>query len=143
MDKIRGNVASGLGNASQNFKTGRVEGAVAELLGVEQIVSGTLNIEIPTDYSAIDNGVYDKTVEESQYNRREWVKIKRCMVNGYRSAIVRPREHFEVAKFRRRIEVMSSVRLRDEFGLADDAEVELQLQGDESSWDESTLQQRE
>ena len=136
MDELRGNVVSGLGNASRNFKAGSVESAIAELLGVEQIVSGTLNIIIPAAYSAVDNDEYDIILDASRYNGREWVKIKRCKVNDYRSAIVRPRDHFEVAKFRNRIEVMSSVNLRDELGLTDDAEVDVQLQGDENWWDE-------
>ena len=99
-----------------------------------QIVPGTLNVEITECYAELGIKEYDEFLEAKDYNGKEYVKIKRCKVNGYSSAIVRPKEHFEFEKFRRRIEVMSSVKLRDQLNLVDGTEVTLQFDGDDAWW---------
>jgi CTP-dependent riboflavin kinase len=136
MIEVHGIVAAGLGNAAGNFQQGGVEAAVANLLRVSGIAHGTLNVEIAQEYAVLDDGVYDVELPDSDYNGREHVKVKRCMVNGFPCAIVRPADHFVVEKFRRRIEVMSSVRLRDRLGLSDGSTVIVQFQGNQSWWDQ-------
>ncbi len=134
MIKIKGRVAKGLGNACRNFQGTGVERRVAALLQVPIIYEGTLNVLTDQAYSDLDDGIYDDYIEAEDYNGREWVKIKRCRVNGFRCAIVRPLDHFEVEKFKRRIEAMSSERLRDKFDLADGDLVTLEFQGDDDWW---------
>lgn len=132
MIKVTGRVASGLGNASRNLKS--IEKRVAALLGVPSIAEGTLNVLIDKEYSQLDNGIYDECIDAKDYNGREFVKIKRCKLNGFRCVIVRPFDHFHVYKFKRRIEVMSSERLRDKYNLADNDTVSLEFQGDDNWW---------
>jgi len=134
MIEIQGTVARGLGNAAANFQQGTVEVAVANLLSVSEIVHGTLNIEILQEYAMLDDGVYELHLPASDYNGREQVKIKRCKVNDFPCALIRPADHFVVPKFKRRIEIMSSVRLRDRFGLSDGSTVIVQFQGNDLWW---------
>jgi CTP-dependent riboflavin kinase len=137
MIRLTGTVRCGLGNASSNFKQGEVEPTVASLLGTDCVVPGTLNLEIEQEFKDIDDGRYDRELNACDYNGTEWVKIKRCKVNGIRCAIVRPLDHFNVEKFRCRIEIMSSVKLRDRLGLSDGSEVTIQLQGDNDWWNKT------
>lgn len=134
MIEVKGTVTIGLGNATDNFQQGTVEPTVANLLSVSEIVHGTLNVEIQEKYAMLDDGEYDKELPASDYNGKEWVKIKRCKVNDFPCAIVRPADHFEVPKFKQRIEIMSSVRLRDRFGLSDGSTVIVQFQGNDLWW---------
>lgn len=125
MESISGRVASGAGNASQNFTAGGVKTAVGSLLGASagDIVDGTLNIEINVRFCGIDDGQYDDVLPKSAYNNREEVMLRYCHINDVPAVIVRPSDHFVVPKFRQRVEVMSSVRLRDELALEDGASV--------------------
>ncbi|MBN2561987.1 MAG: DUF120 domain-containing protein [Phycisphaerae bacterium] len=136
MITVRGIVREGRRNASKNFSKGDVPRAVAEVLGVQEadVVPGTLNVHIDQLYADLDDGEYDCELDRSQYNGKEWVKIKRCKVDGLRSVVIRPKEHFEVRKFEKRIEIMSSVHLRTELDLQERGKVEVQFQGDDSWW---------
>jgi CTP-dependent riboflavin kinase len=134
MIRIRGKVKSGSGNASPNFRKGEVESSVAGFLEVPTVASGTLNVHIAQEYAALDNGVYDLELPPSKYNGREFVKIKKCKVNGVKCVILRAGDHFEVPKFRKRIEIMSHFKLRDHLGLVDGSAVELEFQGDDAWW---------
>ena len=134
MIEIQGVVKTGLGNASPNFQNGIVEPEIAKMLETTEVVHGTLNVEISEEYSKYDDGKYNTELAPDKYNGREYVKLKRCKVNGYRSVIIRPRDHFIFEKFRKRIEIMSDVVLRDRFSLDDDMNVTVQFQGDEAWW---------
>ena len=140
MIEIQGVVKAGAGNAGPNFQQGTVELEAAKLLGVSAIVHGTLNVEISEEYSNLDDDKYDIEIPAKKYNGREFVKLKRCKINGYRSIIIRPADHFVVQKFRKRIEIMSDVVLRDLFSLDDEVEVAVQLQGDDAWWYGKDLQ---
>lgn len=134
MIEISGKVAAGLGNASGNFMQGNVEDSVAKLLNISTVTHGTLNIEIAKNYTYFDDEKYDIELSADQYNGKEFVKIKRCKVMGVQCAIVRPKDHFEVEKFNKRIEIMSAVKLREHLGLSDGTEVTIQFQGDDDWW---------
>lgn len=133
--KTVGRIADGLGNASRNFKKGSVMRSIAKLLKVPRIEPGTLNVEIGKDFSELDDGEYDLCLKAVEYNGREWVKIKRCKVNGLQCVIVRPYDHFHVEKFKRRIEFMAPMNLRNKLNLQDCDEVSVEFQGDDCWWD--------
>jgi CTP-dependent riboflavin kinase len=134
MVKLIGKVSSGLGNASKNFKINNVDIKIAKFLGVREVVPGTLNIMIQEEYRKYDNGKYGGFIEAVEYNGTEWIKLKLCKLNGFKSVIVRPLDHFDVDKFRKRVEIMSSENLRDKFGLEDGDEVALEFQGNHNWW---------
>ena len=134
MSEFCGKVSSGLGNASRNLKAGIVETAVAKLLCARRVEAGTLNIELSVEFKAIDDENYNLYLEPEDYNKREYVKIKKCKINGYPSVIVRPADHFNVEKFKRRIEIMSSVNLREHLDLSEGEVVRIQCQGDDAWW---------
>lgn len=134
MIEIKGKVLDGSGNASGNFQKGNIEKRIASFLGVPEITSGTLNVIIEMEYSSLDNGKYDDFIDAKEYNGREWIKIKRCKLNGFKCVIIRPYDHFHVDKFKKRIEIMSSERLRDKFNIADGDKVEIEFQGDDDWW---------
>lgn len=134
MVKLIGKVSSGLGNASKNFKINNVDIEIAKFLGVRKVVLGTLNIMIQEEYGNYDNGEYGGFIEDSEYNGKEWIKLKRCKLNGFKGVIVRPLDHFYVEKFKKRVEIMSSKNLRDKFGLEDGDEVALEFQGNHNWW---------
>jgi len=134
MTKIIGRVQPGLGNAGPNLKQRDVDKKIAAFLGVPGVFPGTLNVGIDTEYSELDNGEYEGFIEASDYNDREWIKLKRCKVNGLRCVLVRPKDHTWVEKFKKRIEIMSEVKLRDEFNLNDGDEITIEFQGDDDWW---------
>ena len=134
MIEIKGKVSIGAGNASGNFQKGNVENRIASFLGVPEITSGTLNVIIEMEYSSLDDGKYDDCIDAKEYNGREWIKLKRCKLNGFKCVIIRPYDHFHVDKFKKRIEIMSSERLREKFNIAVGDEVEIEFQGDDDWW---------
>ena len=119
MVRIHCQVASGLGNASGNFRQNNVDKKIAGMLGWKEMFPGTLNLLTEKPYADYDNGKYDGFIDASEYNGNEWIKIKRCKVNGFECAIIRPLDHFNVDKFKKRIEVISFKKLRNQLNLED------------------------
>jgi len=134
MDKLIGKVSKGKGGASKNFKN--VENKIAAIFGCENLCSGTLNIELDILFSAIDDGVYECSIDRTEYNQKENVKIKRCRINGIKCVIVRPDDHFQVGTFKQRIEIMCPLNLRQTLMLKDDDKVNVEIQGDDRWWNE-------
>ena len=132
MKIINGIVALGAGNASRNFEC--IEERIRIGMGFESIASGTLNVGVNTEYCILDDGEYQLHIEAEHYNKREWVKLKRCKLKGHKCAIIRPADHFWVKKFKKRIEIVGQFNFRNTLGLNDGSEVTLEFQGDNAWW---------
>lgn len=130
MKILKGKIATGRNSSSKNLKKKNVDVKIAEQMRFPELYPGTLNIELYQPYSSIRQE-FDGFIEPSEYNDKEWIKLKRCHFNGLDCIIVHPQDHDRVGTFKNRIELMSSHNLRKSLSLSDGNEVEVQVESDE------------
>jgi CTP-dependent riboflavin kinase len=99
--------------------------------GLSGLVEGTLNVWLAEPYPI--NAV--PAIQRHEYNDREWIKLQRCRVAGLRAVIMRPENHEKSgAPDIHKLELMCTVRLREHLRLSDEAEVLVEVEGDEQWW---------
>lgn len=130
---LSGIVQSRFGVASRNLAP--LLPLVRERMGLPNLITGTLNIELTDPYIVRE----DAQIEKDEYNGQEFLKLQRCRVRGLRCCIMRPNTHEEGngdgAKV---IEIMAETKLRDALELNDGDPLDVEIEGDCSWWQDAT-----
>src|SRR6266699_3102699 len=96
------------------------------------MASGTLNVSINTDYIVIPDAV----ITGQGYFTGETLKLQRCRVRGHRMIIMRPDSHEQPGGIGANVlELVSPLPLRETWGLADDDQLEIEVEGDNAWWE--------
>ena len=132
MKKLKGKVATGKNSSSKNLKKKDVDVKIAAQMGFTKLYPGTLNIELDKPYSIGED--FDGFIEANEYNDKEWIKLLRCRLDGFKCIIVHPQDHDRVGTFKNRIELMSLYNLRKKCNLSDGDVVQVQVEGDDVWW---------
>ena len=132
MKILKGIIANGRNSSSKNLKKKNVEIKIATKMGFSKLYPVTLNIELYEPYPIEQK--YDGFIKESEYNDKEWIKLLRCRLYGFKCIIVHPQDHDRVGTFKKRIELMNPHNLRKKFNLSDGDEVKVEVEGDENWW---------
>jgi riboflavin kinase len=121
--RLRGKVVSGLGNFGQWIE--RLTGLYEQKTGM-RLYPGTLNLELPSDYSLPADVI---RLEADEYGGRVSVSIVRCRIFDRRAFLLRTDQNETGAGHHPRniIEIATNVRLRDEYRLNDGDWVEIEL----------------
>jgi CTP-dependent riboflavin kinase len=135
MQVLTGQVMSRHGLASKYLAHVRV--LIADRIRLPSLVAGTLNIQLAEPYIVRPDAI----IESSEYNNFEFLKLKRCLVNGMRCCIMRPHTHevYGLPAWASVLEVMAPVRLRDYFGLHDGDSLSVEVEGGEDWWQAAGL----
>jgi CTP-dependent riboflavin kinase len=128
-----GTVTSGYGMATRNLDP--VMSLIESRIGLANLVPGTLNIHIPEEYIVPADALI--LPDEYPYNRQsglgETIKLKRCLVAGHPSIIVRPDSHeLGTGQFHGKayLELMGQIHFRTALHLTDGSQVQIQVSGD-------------
>jgi len=128
------NHADGYHVAPTNLKP--VMHLIEDRMGLPELVQGTLNICIPQHYIVIAHAVITPT----EYGLPETVKLRRCLINGYKAIIMRPDTH-EVGPShgnyhgKNHLELMGRVKFREVLRLQDGDTVNIEVDGDDDWWE--------
>jgi hypothetical protein len=134
MRVFRGIIRSRFGAATANLKT--VEMLILGRTGLLSMAPGTLNVELPFDYIVRQ----DVTIEPNEYFTGERLKLQRCRVRGHRMIIMRPDSHELPGHIGANVlEIISPLHLRTAWALRDNDELEIEVEGDESWWQDPGL----
>ena len=132
-----GTVTSGYRMATPNLKP--VMSLIETRMALPNLVPGTLNVSIPEEYIVPADALI--LPQEYPYNRQsnldETIKLRRCLLAGYKALIVRPDSHeLGAGQFHGKayLEVMGQINFREALGLADGSTVEVQVEGDDLWW---------
>ena len=123
--------ADGFGVAGGNLA--HVARLIEERLGLGPLVPGTLNLTLPSPYIVEP----DAMITNAEYNRAEFIKLKRCVVRGLRCGIMRPNTHESVPRYGHGaayLELLSAHDLKSELGLSLGDRVEVEVGGDATWW---------
>ena len=94
-------------------------------------LSGTFNLKLSEPYIVIS----DAQIEAHEYNRKEFIKLQRCVVDGVRAIIMRPNTHEDgYAHGPSHIELLSTVVLRETLRVENGSVVDVEVEGDEDWW---------
>lgn len=125
-------VVSGYGMATPNLNP--VLSLIESRLGLPNLIPGTLNVTIPEDYIVQPDALI--LPHEYPYNLqsglRETIKLRRCLVSGYKGIIVRPDSHeIGSGQFHGKayLELMGQIHFRTALGLVDGSNIEVQVEG--------------
>src|SRR6266699_6498807 len=130
MRVIRGIISRRFQVAAENLKT--VEKQILERTGLPSMAPGTLNVTLPFDYTVRA----DDTLEPHEYFTGERLKLQRCRVRGHRMIIMRPESHEQPGGIGANVlELVSPLPLRETWGLADDDQLEIEVEGDNAWWE--------
>ena len=130
MKILQGTVSSRYKAAGPNLKT--VESLILERTGLLTMAYGTLNVTLDHDYIVRA----DTAIEPDEYLHRERLKLQRCRVRGLRMFIMRPATHEPPSGDAASVlELISSVKLRDAWGLKDGDVLEVEVEGDALWWE--------
>jgi CTP-dependent riboflavin kinase len=130
-------VTTGYGMATPNLNP--VLPLIESRICLPNLVPGTLNACIAEEYIVIADALI--LPHEYPYNRQsnlgETIKLKRCLVAGYKALIVRPDSHeLDAGHFHGRayLELMGQIHFREVLGLADGDVIEVQVEGHDLWW---------
>jgi len=135
--RLLGKVTKGRGNATKNFAA--VAEIIAERVGINSLVDGTLNVML-NDHYAIT--VVDGVIGPEEYKHyKECIKLRRCRIGkaggtkrGLKAVIVRPSGHEDPkpknACYWMRLEIMSEYHVMNELGLCFGDQVEVEVEKD-------------
>ncbi len=127
---LRGVVSSRFNAATPNLRT--VEALLLSRTGLPSMTPGTLNVTIPFNYIVHA----DATIEPHEYFTGERLKLQRCRVRGHRMIIMRPESHEQPGGIGANVlELVSPLPLRETWGLADDDQLEIEVEGDNAWWE--------
>ncbi len=130
MQILRGVVSSRFKAATGNLAT--VEGLLLSRTGLSSMAPGTLNVTIPFNYIVLA----DATIEPHEYFTGERIKLQRCRVRGHRMIIMRPDSHEQPGGIGANVlELISPLHLRTVWGLCDDDQLEVEVEGDDAWWE--------
>jgi|SRR5580698_1302512 CTP-dependent riboflavin kinase len=137
-----GSVSEGFGVATQNLMP--VEQFIEERMGLQPLLSGTLNLRLPEEYIVRA----DARIRPEEYRSREGVKLQRCLLRDpggrlHQAIITRPESH-EVNNQNHgtaHLEVMGIIHFQRTWNLHLGSEVEVQVEGDEAWWRSGIRQQ--
>ncbi|HTQ61167.1 MAG TPA: DUF120 domain-containing protein [Candidatus Solibacter sp.] len=132
MKLFLGTVTTGYGMATPNLNP--VLSLIESRIGLPNLVPGTLNVSIPEDYIVPPDALIlpHEYPFNSQSNLRETIKLRRCLVAGFKGVIVRPDSHeIGAGQFHGKacLELMGQVHFRSTLGLEDGSVVEVQVEG--------------
>ena len=132
MKLFLGTVTTGYGMATPNLNP--VLSLIESRIGLPDLVPGTLNVSIPEDYIVPPDALIlpHEYPFNSQSNLRETIKLRRCLVAGFKGVIVRPDSHeIGAGQFHGKacLELMGQVHFRSTLGLEDGSVVEVQVEG--------------
>jgi len=137
MRNFSATVTTGYGMATPNLSP--IMALIESRIGLPSLVPGTLNVTIPEEYIVVADALIHP--REYPYNRQsnlgETIKLKRCLVAGYKALIVRPDSHeLGTGHFHGKayLELMGQIHFRKSLGLADGAVIEVQVEGDDLWW---------
>jgi hypothetical protein len=129
MRHLTGKVSSRFKAAGPNLAT--VEGLILERTGLPSMAPGTLNVSLPHDYIV----QADAAIEPHEYIYHERLKLQRCRVRGHRMYIMRPESHEQSGGLGANVlELISSIPLRIQWGVKDDDQLTVEVEGDEKWW---------
>ena len=131
MRRFAGVVSKGVGHASGNLK--HVMHLIEERMGLPGLVGGTLNVKIAEEYIV----EADRTISREEYGLGETIKLKRCVISGWKAIIMRPENHETVPGFghgKTCLELMGCVKFCDTLGLENESRVTVEVEGDENWW---------
>lgn len=129
MRLLTGSVSSRFKAAGPNLKT--VEAIILERTGLQSMAYGTLNVTLEHDFIVRT----DTAVEPHEYMNQERLKLQRCRVRGQRMFIMRPHTHEPpYGSAANVLELISPIKLREEWGLVDGDILEIEIEGDEAWW---------
>jgi CTP-dependent riboflavin kinase len=141
---LKGTVEKGHGCRVASDNLAPVMDLIESKMGLATLVNGTLNILISEDYIVRHDAFIPP--DQYPYNRthgtNETIKLQRCLVRGRKAIIMRPDSH-ELGREnpgRKRLELMGTVKFRDEFSipLGSVVEVEVEVEGDDAWWESGT-----
>jgi len=137
MRNFSATVTTGYGMATPNLNP--ILSLIESRIGLPNLVPGTLNASIPEEYLVVADALI--LPHEYPYNRQsnlgETIKLKRCLVAGYKALIVRPDSHelgngnFHGKAY---LELMGQIHFRNTLGLSDGAAIEVQVEGADLWW---------
>lgn len=133
MIRLKGRVTKGFGLAGPNLYP--VKTLIAERIGLEHVVTGTLNVRLAQSYFLKP----DAALSAREYhNGSEVILLQRAVIFSLAVVVMRPHAH-ELAESIGHgatcLELMAPVNLRERFALPNDSEVEVELEGDRAWWD--------
>jgi riboflavin kinase len=123
MPRLRGKVASGLGNFGQWIE--RLGDLYERKTGM-RLYPGTLNVELPSEYSLPSDVM---RLEASEYGGRVSVSVVPCRIFGRPAFLLRTDQNEKGTGHHPRniIEIATDVRLRDVYQLQDGDWVEIEF----------------
>jgi len=132
MKLFLGTVTTGYGMATPNLNP--VLSLIESRIGLPDLVPGTLNVSIPEDYIVPPDALIlpHEYPFNSQSNLRETIKLRRCLVAGFKGVIVRPDSHeIGAGQFHGKacLELMGQVHFRSALDLNDGSIIEVQVEG--------------
>jgi len=130
-------VTSGYGMATANLKP--IMSLIETRIGLSNLVPGTLNASIPEEYLVVADALIlpHEYPYNLQSNLGETIKLKRCLVAGYKALVVRPDSHeLGAGQFhgKAQLELMGQIHFRTVLRLADGDVIEVQVEGDDRWW---------
>lgn len=130
MIKLTGTVSSGHGVASKYLA--HIKSLIEERIGIENLQDGTFNLVLKKHFpiEAIDSMI----TREEFNSRNQWIKLKRCRVQGINAVIIRPEHHNNPAKkeLYYRLELMSQYHLREKLNVNNGDAVTVEIYEDNS-----------
>jgi CTP-dependent riboflavin kinase len=111
---------------------------IASLMGLTELVPGTLNVEISEDYVVqADAKIFPhEYIPNRGSHLQETIKLQRCLIAGRKAIITRPDTH-EICGWghgTRCLEIMGREKFRQALSLCDGSQVDIQVEGNDRWW---------